>query len=49
MAKRYRRFHPTMDIQTVDKYVNGEMRPVKAYPREFEDEIVACILCTSSI
>jgi len=39
VIKEYRRLHPGTPLETVEKYVNGEMRQVKAYPREFIDVI----------
>lgn len=39
VAAKYRREHPGSVIETVEKFVNGEMRNVRAYPREFEDSI----------
>ena len=35
----FRQRFPGQDVPTVPKYVNGEMRKVKAYPRSFMDEI----------
>jgi len=39
VAAKYRREHPGTVIETVEKFVNGEMRKVRAYPRAFEDSI----------
>jgi len=38
-AREYRDRYPGVPIETVEKYVNGEMRHVKAYPRSFKETI----------
>ena len=43
VAKKYRQENPNTDINTVEKYVNGEMRFVKIYPRSFVTTIQECI------
>ena len=43
VAAKYRREHPGTVIETVEKFVNGEMRKVRAYPRAFEDSIKTSI------
>lgn len=44
VAEKYRREHPGAAGARVEKYVNGEMRDVRAYPRSFEDSIKSSIM-----
>lgn len=43
LAVKYSREHPGAQSQHVEKFVNGEMRNVRAYPRDFEDSIKSSI------
>jgi hypothetical protein len=43
VARRFRQANPDKEIHTVEKYVNGEMRNVKIYPRSFSHTIEECI------
>jgi len=39
VAKGFRRHHPEAAVESVEKFVNGEMRHVRAYPRWFKESI----------
>lgn len=43
VARRFRQANPGVEIETVPKFVNGEMRMVKIYPRMFIEVIRECI------
>ena len=43
VARRFRQANPGVEIETVPKFVNGEMREVKIYPRDFAAVIRECI------